>query len=74
MTLSDGQLRESGIWGMRVDYWDDVTSSYPPESSLFFYDIKENLTVGSDPPYCWNYGHLPLSICQACRLSAGECQ
>lgn len=45
MTLLDGRLKDSGIWGMRVDYWDELTNSYPPESSLFFYDIKENLTV-----------------------------
>ena len=47
MHLLDGSLRQSGIWGLRVDYWDDYTSSYPPESSLFFYDIKENLTVSA---------------------------
>ena len=45
MNLLDGSLQESGIWGLRVDYWDEYTSSYPPESSLFFYDIKEPLTV-----------------------------
>lgn len=50
MSLLDGSLREAGIWGLRVDYWDDETSSYPPESSLFFYDIKENLTVSSPAP------------------------
>ena len=45
MNLVDGHIRDTGIWGMRVDYWDDQSSSYPPQSSLFFYDIKENLTV-----------------------------
>ena len=45
MTLQDGKLKESGIWGLRVEYWDDIKNSYAPESSLFFYDIKENLTV-----------------------------
>lgn len=45
MTLLDGGLQESGIWGLRVEFWDDLSSSYAPESSLFFYDIKENLTV-----------------------------
>lgn len=46
MTLMDGQIREGGIWGLRVDYWDDVSDSYPPGSSLFFYDTSANIQVG----------------------------
>ena len=49
MSLLDGEIREGGIWGMRVDYWDDVSNSYPPGSSLFFYDSTANIQVGFLP-------------------------
>ena len=38
MALLDGSIQDNGIWGLRVDFWDDITDSYPPASSLFFYD------------------------------------
>lgn len=50
MHLLDGSLKPTGIWGLRVDYWDEITYSYPPESSLFFYDIRENLKVPTALP------------------------
>ena len=46
MRLHDGNIREGGIWGLRVDFWDDVTDTYPPASSLFFYDVSAEVKVG----------------------------
>ena len=46
MRLHDGNIREGGIWGLRVDFWDDVTDTYPPASSLFFYDVSAEMKVG----------------------------
>lgn len=45
MSLMDGEVRPGGIWGLRVDYWDEDSSSYPPEASLFFYDTNTTFTV-----------------------------
>ena len=38
LMLSDGTVQPDGTWGMRVDYWDEITDSYTPGSSLFFYE------------------------------------
>ena len=43
MRLMDGTVEKGGIWGMRVDYWDEASGSFPPESSYFFYDSAMRL-------------------------------
>lgn len=49
-SLMDGEITEGGIYGLRVDYWDEATNSFPPESSYFFYDISHDFKVGSMTP------------------------
>ena len=44
MRLMDGTVEQGGVWGMRIDYWDEATSSFPPESSYFFYDSSLRLS------------------------------
>lgn len=45
MVLMDGELVEHGIYGLRVDYWDEDSKCFPPESSLFFYDAGHDFKV-----------------------------
>ena len=49
MRLLDGAVEQSGVWGMRVDYWDEATSSFPPNSSYFFYDTSLHLGQVQQP-------------------------
>lgn len=43
MRLMDGTVEQGGIWGVRIDYWDEATSSFPPNSSYFFHDASLHL-------------------------------
>ena len=54
--LLDGEIMAGGIYGLRVDYWDEHSSNFPPGSSLFFYDVSHILTVGAA-------GYTALLIC-----------
>ena len=43
MRLLDGAVERSGVWGLRVDYWDEASGSFPPNASYFFYDASLQL-------------------------------
>ena len=59
IVLMDGEITDEGIYGLRVDYWDEASLSFPPESSLFFYDAQQELMVSDSSP------HAPLALEQA---------
>lgn len=44
----DGEIQEGGIWGMKVEFWDDDYHRWVPESSLFFYDHRIQMKVCLD--------------------------
>lgn len=45
MHLMDGQIQDRGIWGMKVEFWDDHYHRWAPEASLFFYDHRIQMKV-----------------------------
>lgn len=53
MVLMDGELVEHGIYGLRVDYWDEDSKCFPPESSLFFYDAGHDFKEPEQVPKLW---------------------
>ena len=45
ISLMDGEITKGGIYGLRVDYWDEASNSFPPKSSYFFYDASHDFQV-----------------------------